>query len=330
MRSVLRAGVRGLGWFLSMAGAVGLVLAAMIAFPVSEPAPLASIASTARAVDRSTMPALSRFHARDGSEIAYRRYPAQRTTVKQVAVLVHGSSGSSIAAHALAKALADRGVETFAPDIRGHGGSGTRGDIGYRGQLDDDFADLIGLVRRERPDAPLVLIGHSAGGGFALRMAGSPLGKEFSRTILLAPFLGYREPTNRPQGGGWASPDIPRIVGLSVLRGFGIDCCDHLPVIAFAVQPQSERFVVARYSFRLLFDFAASRDFRTDLAAAVAPVSVFSGADDELMLSQNYQATMGDRAKVKVLPGVNHMGIVSDPAAVSVIADDVARAGADT
>jgi hypothetical protein len=31
--------------------------------------------------------------------------------------------------------------------------------------------------------------------------------------------------------------------------------------------------------------------------------------------------------EVKLIDGVNHMGIVSSPAAVSIIADDVAKAG---
>jgi alpha-beta hydrolase superfamily lysophospholipase len=73
------------------------------------------------------------FQARDGSRLAYRHYAPREPTTGRVAVLVHGSSGSSLAVHPLAKTLAARGVESFAPDIRGHGASGTRGDIGYIG-----------------------------------------------------------------------------------------------------------------------------------------------------------------------------------------------------
>ena len=63
--------------------------------------------------------------------------------------MVHGSSGSSGGTiHAVSQALSARGVETFAIDIRGHGGSGTRGDIAYLGQLEDDMADLVALIRK--------------------------------------------------------------------------------------------------------------------------------------------------------------------------------------
>ena len=44
---------------------------------VAAAAELASISDTARTVDRSTMPALERFQARDGTTLAYRHYPAR-------------------------------------------------------------------------------------------------------------------------------------------------------------------------------------------------------------------------------------------------------------
>ena len=155
-------------WVLSAVGVVALVLTAMLATPLQRPPELSSISETVRAVDRSTMPPLQRFSARDGSELAYRHYPARGAAAGRIAILVHGSSGSSVAVHALADALAARGVATWAPDIRGHGGSGTRGDIGYLGQLEHDLADLVALVRKTSPEEPLTLLGHSAGGVFAI------------------------------------------------------------------------------------------------------------------------------------------------------------------
>jgi alpha-beta hydrolase superfamily lysophospholipase len=241
---------------------------------------------------------------------------------------VHGSSGSSRGAiHVLSTALAERGVQTFAVDIRGHGSSGTRGDIRYLGQLEDDLADLVGEIRKTNPAAPLTLIGHSSGGGFALRVAGSPIQNLFARTVLLAPYLGYDAPSTRADAGGWASPDIPRFIALSVLRGIGVPFAESLPTVAFAVPPNSAKALTASYSYRLMRNFAASSDFRKDLAAATKPVTIFSGAADELMLAGKYQEAVGNRATVRIIDGVNHMGIVRDPAAVSIIADDVAKTG---
>jgi alpha-beta hydrolase superfamily lysophospholipase len=279
----------------------------------------------------SALPPIERFQARDGTSLGFRHYGPTSAATGRGAVVIHGSTGSSATrGHALSAALAARGVETWAIDIRGHGVSGTRGDIGYVGQLEDDLADFVAVVRKTTPTAPLTLIGHSAGGGFALRVAASPIQNLFARTVLLAPYLGYAAPTNQPDSGGWASADIPRILGLLALRTIGVNCCDALPTLAFAVPPNSEKLLVPTYSDRLMRNFANHPDFRGDLAAATRPLTIFSGAADELMLADKYaEAVHGAKPSVdvKLIDGVNHMGIVSNPKAVSVIADDVASAG---
>jgi pimeloyl-ACP methyl ester carboxylesterase len=314
-------------WTLSVVGALALVLTAMIATPLARLPELTSVSHAARAVDRSTMPPLQRFSARDGTQLAYRHYPARGPASGKVAILVHGSSGSSPAVHALADALAARGVETYAPDMRGHGGSGTRGDIAYVGQLENDLDDLVAVVRKTSPAEPLTLLGHSSGGGFALRVASSPIANRFARTILLAPYLGYDAPTNRPDSGGWASADIPRFLGLSVLRRLGVDCCEALPTLAFAVPSNSESILAASYSYRLMRNFA-TRGYSNDFAATGNPVMLISGANDELMLADKYADAVHAVAasvEVRLIDGVDHMGIVSDPHAVSAVADEVVK-----
>jgi alpha-beta hydrolase superfamily lysophospholipase len=289
-----------------------------------------SVSESSNGVDFSNLPAVERFQARDGTMLGFRHYPASGPATGRGAIFIHGSSGSSgTVNHALSAALAARGVETWAIDIRGHGASGTRGDIGYVGQLEDDLADFVAFIRKTAPDLPLTLIGHSAGGGFALRVAGSPIQGLFVRTVLLAPYLGYDAPTNRPHSGGWASVDVPRILGLSALRKFGINCCEVLPTLAFAVPPNSENFLVPVYSDRLMRNFA-TRGYRTDLAAATRPLTIISGADDEMMLADKYAEAahaVAPSVDVKLIDGVNHMGIVTVPKEVSAVADDVATRG---
>jgi alpha-beta hydrolase superfamily lysophospholipase len=334
LASLVRWSFRILTLALSVVGIAALILAAMIATPLVAPPELQSISAARGTVDMSTLPAVERFQARDGTALGFRHYAAIGPSSGRAAIVVHGSSGSSANnIHALSWALSQRGVETWAVDIRGHGVSGARGDIGYIGQLEDDLADFVAEVRKTSPDIPLTLIGHSAGGGFALRVAGSSIQNLFTRTVLLAPYLGPRAPTNRPNSGGWANPDIPRILALMVLRRLGIDCCDALPVVAYAVPPNSAKSLVPAYSERLRSNFGVHFDYRSDLAAATKPLTIFSGADDELMLADKYaEAARGVATpeNVRLIDGVNHMGIVSDPAAVSVIADDVARAGSGT
>ena len=324
---LIRFPLKLLGWGLGIVGVAALVLAPMVATPLSRLAELTSVSKAARAVDRSTMPPLTRFSARDGTELAYRHYPARGPSSGKVAILVHGSSGSSPAVHALADALAAKGVETYAPDIRGHGGSGTRGDIAFIGQLENDLEDLVAAVRTTSPNEPLILLGHSAGGGFALRIASSPIGSKFARTVLLAPYLGYDAPTNRPDSGGWASADVPRVLALMALRRLGIDCCEALPTLAFAVPANSEAMLAPTYSYRLMRNFA-TRGYRSDFAATTTPVTLISGAADELMLADKYADAVhavAPSVEVRLIEGVDHMGIVSDAKAVAAIADEVAK-----
>src|SRR5690606_30973669 len=83
-----------------------LVLGLAIGFVGPQaPAPLASIGDPFKAVDFSDAPALSRYRASDGAALAYRRY-SSGTPARGSIVLIHGSTGSSLGMHPLAKAFA--------------------------------------------------------------------------------------------------------------------------------------------------------------------------------------------------------------------------------
>lgn len=324
---VLKGSLKVVWGLLASVGLVALVLTAMIAVPVKRPPELPFISDAVRDSDKQGMQPLRTFRARDGSTLSFRHYPANTSTPVRVAILIHGSSGSSLAMHPLAKALAARGVESFVPDIRGHGASGTLGDIGYIGQLDDDMADFVTYIRSTGVTLPLTLVGHSSGGGFALRVAGSANQKLFVRTVLLSPMLGVDSPSTRPDAGGWASPSIPRIIGLIILHNAGIICCEGLPVIAFATPEKMRNILTSQYSFRLLANFGARRDYRADLNDAKGPMTLIAGAKDELMFARKYEeAVKGTSAKIdiRILEEATHMDVVSSARFTDVVAEDVA------
>jgi alpha-beta hydrolase superfamily lysophospholipase len=298
---------------LALVGAAAIALTLMLASPTRRPSLLASIHEGATRIDRTGAPEPSGFQARDGTWLAYRLYPAANRARDRIAILAHGSSASSIEMHQVASALAASGVTAVALDIRGHGASGTRGDIAYPGELDDDLADLVAELRKSNRSARFSLIGHSAGGGFALRIAGGPLGQEFDRFVLLAPYLGYSAPTNRPaEGPGlWASPDLPRIIAALTLEKLGIDWPQSLPAIAFADAPEAKMFVTSEYSFRLMRNYTAPPDWKGAFERAKGRVSVVAGADDELMDAEGYQRALPSLGvALTIVPGVDHMGIV--------------------
>jgi pimeloyl-ACP methyl ester carboxylesterase len=329
----LLRGVLGLlKWGLCAVGAVALLLTALIATPLERPPEMRSVSDSAKGIDWSTLPPLERFQARDGTWLGFRHYQPKGAATDRGAIFIHGSSGSSATVnHALTAAMAAHGVETWALDTRGHGGSGTHGDIGYVGQLEDDLVDFVAHVRKSAPDLPLTLVGHSAGAGFSLRIAATPIVQDlFVRTVLIAPYLGYDAPTNVKHAGGWANADLPRYFALAALRKLGIDCCSQLPVLAFAVPANSERYLTAVYSDRLMRNFA-TRGYRLDLPAVTHPMTVFGGTEDEMMISAKYAETVQaikPSIDVKLIDGVNHMGMVTNPKAVNAIAEDVASRGA--
>jgi alpha-beta hydrolase superfamily lysophospholipase len=298
---------------LALVGVAAIAIVLMLASPVRRPPTLASIHAGATQIDETGAPDLSRFQARDGTWLAYRLYPAPNGARHRIAILAHGSSASSIEMNAVAKALAGAGVMAVALDIRGHGASGTRGDIAYAGQLDDDLGDFLAQLRKTYPAARFSLIGHSAGAGFALRLAGSKLGDAFERFVLLAPYLGYSAPTNRPaEGPGlWAQPDLPRIRATFILEKLGIDWPQSLPALAFANAPEAKMFVTSQYSFRLMGNYTAPPDWQGAFARAKGRITVIAGADDQLMDADGYRRTLPPLGvPLTVLPGVDHMGIV--------------------
>ena len=290
---------------LAVVGVAAIALFLMLRAPLEPPPQLASIGEGATRIDAEGLPELTRFQARDGTWLAYRLYPANRPG-DRIAILAHGSAGSSAQMNGIARALADVGIAAVGVDFRGHGASGTRGDVAYIGQLDDDLADLIGDMRKTRPDARFSFVGHSSGGGFGLSVADGPNGGAFERFVLLAPYLGYRAPTSRPTEGSarWASADTPRIIALEILRGFGVEWAQSLPVLAFATGPDAKKFVTDRYSYRLMRSYAAPDDWKGAFERAKARVSVIAGSDDELMDAPAYErvlAPLGTR--VTILPG---------------------------
>jgi pimeloyl-ACP methyl ester carboxylesterase len=314
-------------WLLALVGLAALALGAMLAAPLTAPPPLASIRAGAMAIDEEGKPDLSRFQARDGTWLAYRLYPTNGPA-DRLAILAHGSSASSDEMNAVAESLTANGVAAVAIDIRGHGASGSRGDIAYIGQLDDDLADLVAHLRQSFPEARLTLIGHSSGGGFALRVAAGPLGAAFDRFVLLAPYLGYSAPTNRPpQGAGrWAEPDMPRIIALAILRRLGVDWAEGLPVVAFANAPEAAKFVTSRYSFRLLANYGPPADWKGALRSAASRIDLIAGENDELMDAPAYRSAVAPLGvSVTLLPGVDHVGIVYAPEALAAIVASVKR-----
>lgn len=317
------AGLRQRVGVAMLAGAVAVVvlLTGAVTFGAGPaPAPLAAVSRAVTATAPANLPALETWTARDGAPLAYRAY--RRPDSREVAVLVHGSSGDSHAMHAAALALADAGITAYALDMRGHGASGRRGDIEYSGQLDDDLSDLAAVLRRQHPHARLTLVGHSSGGGFALRTAGGPHGDLFDRYVLLAPMLHPLAPTTRPNAGGWVRVHLLRLLALRLLDRVGLPWFQHLPVLVFALPAEAAGKATTAYSYRLQLDFRPREDYLADVRGVARPTRLLVGADDELFMADRYAPLLEPlqpNLVVRVLPDVTHIGVVAQPAALTAL-----------
>ena len=280
-----------------------------------EPAPMTSINDPFKGIDYSDLPALSRYSARDGAALAYRVYAPQGMPRGSV-VLVHGSSASSRSLHVLARAVAESGLSAYALDMRGHGDSGSKGQIAYVGQLDDDLEDFM---RSVQPARPATLAGFSAGGGFALRVAAGERQTLFDQYLLLSPFIGQDAPTYRPDSGGWVSVGIPRIVALSLLDAVGVHALASLPVTRFALNEQGKLMLTPYYSYALATNFRPRADWRASIRSATQPMRLLAGQQDEAFFAERYAGLFqaeGKDVPVTLLPGIGHVALTLDPLAV--------------
>lgn len=276
-----------------------------------------SLAST----DYSDLPATRPYSARDGTKLAYRIYKGPHTQNRFV-ILVHGSAWHGMQFHSMAKHLVSTGVaNVIVPDMRGHGVNPVhRGDVDHIGQLEEDMDDLITHVQDTYSASQIVLGGHSSGGGFVARFAGGPFGDRVDAFILLAPFLKYNAPTTKANSGGWAKPAVRRIIGLTMLNAVGLTMLNHLPVISFAMPdgvlngPYGDTATTV-YSYRMNTAFAPRSDYEKDLKAITVPLLVMAGDADEAFHAMRYAEVIARQTSTgtyKILPGISHLGVVTD------------------
>ena len=282
------------------------------------------------AANYDNMPDSQAYTARDGAELTYRFYESSSDT-ELILILLHGSGWHSMQFVPLARELSTAGVaHVVTPDLRGHGfASETRGDVAYIGQLEDDLADLIRVMNAQFPGAPIIIGGHSSGGGLVVRFAGGEYGELADGYLLLAPFLKYNAPTTRPNSGGWARPNSRRIAGLTMLNNLGIHWFDRLTVIQFAMPssvlngPLGDSATTA-YSHRLNTSFASRSKYGRDLTAMTQPFLLVAGLEDESFIAEQYEPTISEYTRsgsYVLLPDTGHIDLLTSPELAPIITD---------
>ena len=274
------------------------------------------------------LPALNRYTARDGEQLAYRFYDS---TAETILIFIHGSSYHGAAYHQLALALSKAGTaKVYLPNLRGHYMSGKRrGDISYMGQLEDDIADIISMARRQQQDGDIYIGGHSSGGGLAIRFAGGAYGQLASGYILLSPILPLSPAIKGGNAGGWASLNQTRLYGLLALNAIGIQGFNGMSIIEFN-KPEKywDGTETLSYSYRLNSSLHPRYNYQADIKALKDNVLVLVGEDDESNDGKELKSLFTGilpGVRVIIMPNVDHFGVFSDPTSHSIISSFVSK-----
>lgn len=269
---------------------------------------------SALAGNLETAPKPEQIELRDGWSMPVRKYGTQ-DAAKPLLILVHGSGWNGLQYNSMAQLLAKEAF-VLAVDLRGHGATPKRrGDVDYIGQMEDDLADLIKAEAAEGQQ--VVMLGHSSGGGLVVRFAGGANGALIDNAVLLAPFLKYNAPSTRADSGGWAHLLLRRVIGLSILNGFGFSALNHLTAIQFnmpadVTEGPYGHLATTAYSYRLNTGFAPREDYLGDIAA-LPEFTLVVGSEDEAFYADKYEGVMSavtDKGTYKIVDGVDHLGII--------------------
>lgn len=245
---------------------------------------------------------------------------------------VHGLSEHSGRYEGLAAEAQDAGLALAAVDLVGHGRS-----PGRRGHVDSFEADHLGavdaLVRRvetERPDMPLVLVGHSLGGLIAARWAQRRVfARRLRGLILIAPFVAPRMPIP-----GWKlalAHALEKVLpSLRLATGIADEDVFREPIeqARFAADPLVQRKISVGHWASLTEE---RERLDADAARLEIPTLFLLAGDDRVVSTEAARELAGRMPTATVIeyPGAFH-ALLHDPLASEVTCDLLAWALART
>lgn len=131
------------------------------------------------------------FRVSDGNELAGRRWTSGASPVGKVVVAVHGVGFYSAVYRDAGKVFSGKGIPFIAYDLRGHGHSAKKGELGDLAGSDinkRDLRDVISATRQAYPGARIYVIGTSLGAVIStLLFTDDGMAPEVSGLTLISP-----------------------------------------------------------------------------------------------------------------------------------------------
>ncbi len=264
---------------------------------------------------RQIAPPLKQYPARDGAALSYRFY--ESFGKENVFIFLHGSGYHGEYLHNFADFLSrEKSLgQVYVPNLRGHFNSGAvRGDCSYIGQLEDDLFDLVEYFRLQ--NKKIILVGHSSGGGLAIRVAGGSYHNLIHRYVLLSPAIPTAPTMRQGTAGGWANVSTLKIIALSILNSMGVTKWNHTKVICFNIPPSfCDGTETLSYTFNLNTSYHPRLPYQKDIDSLKGKFILFVGENDEANDPYLYSNVMQDSSQnaIRIIEQARHLDIVNNP-----------------
>ncbi len=214
------------------------------------------------------------------ADLRVSRWPAQGRE-RAIILALHGfGDAGDLTYDAAARYWAGRGITTVAPDLRGFGGNPSRKRWPGAEALAADAQALARELRARNPGVPIVVVGHSMGGGVAL--AAAARGIDAEALVLAAPAIAGGDALNPAvRGAAWAmaaaAPDR-RWTGGEVVEIWPTDN------IAALRRTAEDTRVISDPSSRELYGLIQVMDAaRAGAPRVTLPTLTLMGANDQLL-----------------------------------------------
>lgn len=280
---------------------------------------------TATKIDKTELPNKSLnyktidhyFTVRDGHKIFAYQFPKKSPNT---ILLIHGVKSDASDYLKTAQMLQEAtNTDVYAIDLRGHGKSfGKSGDVDYINQYADDLADIVGSIRKNKPNGKIIIAGHSMGGGIILRYAMTNYEEKVDAYLLLAPLIGHNSPalpqgqvTENDRGEPFMKIHIARIIGLKMMNEINRHNQDSLPVLFFNLPKGTP---LRTYTYRANMSMAPN-DYVKGLKAVNVPMLVLTGSEDEAFNAEALKKAVLEysNGKAHIVIGASHEGITTNP-----------------
>lgn len=260
------------------------------------------------------------FHSADGHLLYYRAWEVE--SARAVVRIVHGLGEHGGRYAPLAETLRERGIASYALDLRGHGVS-----EGIRGHVTsfERFLDDMEAFARETPtEAPTFLLGHSLGGLIALRAAETGRAGRLAGAILSAPAVALAKRASVwTHAGASVLSRIAPAVGLSN----GIDPADLSRDPEAVAAYRSDPLIHDRITPRLYIEMLAAMRAASEAAAEVRlPVLLLAPGDDRITsvpAAQAVASSFAGAVEIRSYAGYFHESL-NERECETVLADIVA------